>query len=79
MTDDAARHAMKMAKKKAARDKIMATKTDEKGLVIVHTGKGKGKSGKGSPEKCSRNSCWEIVRSNIPTAGIGFPGRFLER
>jgi cob(I)alamin adenosyltransferase len=33
-----------MAKKKAARDKIMATKTDEKGLVIVHTGKGKGKS-----------------------------------
>ena len=43
-TDDTARHASKMAKKKAARDKIMATKTDEKGLVIVHTGKGKGKS-----------------------------------
>ena len=42
--DDAARHNAKMAKKKAARDKIMATKTDEKGLVIVHTGKGKGKS-----------------------------------
>ena len=41
---DDARHAAKMAKKKAARDKIMATKTDEKGLVIVHTGKGKGKS-----------------------------------
>lgn len=42
--DDAVRHNAKMAKKKAARDKIMATKTDEKGLVIVHTGKGKGKS-----------------------------------
>ncbi len=41
---DDARHAMKMAKKKTAREKIMATKTDEKGLVIVHTGKGKGKS-----------------------------------
>jgi cob(I)alamin adenosyltransferase len=41
---DAARHAEKMAKKKASRDKIMATKTDEKGLIIVHTGKGKGKS-----------------------------------
>ena len=41
---DDARHAEKMAKKKAAREKIMATKTDEKGLVIVHTGKGKGKS-----------------------------------
>ncbi len=42
--DDLARHAAKMAKKKAARDKIMATKTGEKGLIIVHTGKGKGKS-----------------------------------
>jgi cob(I)alamin adenosyltransferase len=41
---DEQRHAQKMAKKKAARDKIMATKTDEKGLIIVHTGKGKGKS-----------------------------------
>ncbi|MCY0147733.1 MULTISPECIES: cob(I)yrinic acid a,c-diamide adenosyltransferase [Hoeflea] len=38
------RHAEKMKKKKAARDKIIATKTIEKGLVIVHTGKGKGKS-----------------------------------
>lgn len=46
MTEDElnARHAEKMAKKKAARDKIIATKTIEKGLVIVHTGKGKGKS-----------------------------------
>ncbi len=43
-TDDAERHAVKMAKKKAARDKIMATKTDKKGLIVVHTGKGKGKS-----------------------------------
>tara|TARA_B100000424_G_scaffold109028_1_gene82064 strand:+ start:88 stop:720 length:633 start_codon:yes stop_codon:yes gene_type:complete len=39
-----ARHAEKMRKKKAARDKILATKTEERGLVIVHTGKGKGKS-----------------------------------
>ncbi|QHQ35720.1 cob(I)yrinic acid a,c-diamide adenosyltransferase [Algicella marina] len=44
MTDDTERHNAKMAKKKAAREKIMATKTDEKGLIIVHTGKGKGKS-----------------------------------
>jgi cob(I)alamin adenosyltransferase len=41
---DADRHSVKMAKKKAARDKIMATKTEERGLLIVHTGKGKGKS-----------------------------------
>ena len=44
VVQDDARHAEKMAKKKAARDKIMATKTGEKGLIIVHTGKGKGKS-----------------------------------
>jgi cob(I)alamin adenosyltransferase len=34
----------KSAKRKAARDRMMATKTIEKGLLIVHTGKGKGKS-----------------------------------
>lgn len=45
--DDLARHAAKMAKKKAARDKIMAGKSGEKGLVIVHTGAGKGKSSSG--------------------------------
>ncbi len=38
------RHAEKMAKRKAARAKILATKTEERGLLIVHTGKGKGKS-----------------------------------
>lgn len=37
-------HAEKMRKKKEARDKIIATKTEERGLLIVHTGKGKGKS-----------------------------------
>ena len=39
-----ARHAEKAVKRRAARAKIMATKTIEKGLLIVHTGKGKGKS-----------------------------------
>ena len=38
------RHAEKMARKKAARDRIMATKSGDKGLIIVHTGAGKGKS-----------------------------------
>lgn len=42
--DGAARHRAKMAKKKAARDRMMAGKTVEKGLVIVLTGPGKGKS-----------------------------------
>ncbi len=39
-----ARHAEKMKKKKEVRDRIVASKTIEKGLLIVHTGKGKGKS-----------------------------------
>ena len=34
----------KARKRKAVRDRILATKTIEKGLLIVHTGKGKGKS-----------------------------------
>ena len=40
----AERHGEKMRKKKAAREKIMATKTKTGGLLMVHTGKGKGKS-----------------------------------
>ncbi|MFA5538498.1 MAG: cob(I)yrinic acid a,c-diamide adenosyltransferase [Gemmobacter sp.] len=46
-TTDHDRHAEKMARKKAARDKIMAGKEGEKGLIIVHTGPGKGKSSSG--------------------------------
>jgi cob(I)alamin adenosyltransferase len=43
--DDVNRRANEKAKKrKQARDKLLATKTIEKGLLIVHTGKGKGKS-----------------------------------
>ena len=48
MDDDPnARHAGKMAKIKAARDRMMAEKSGEKGLIIVHTGAGKGKSSSG--------------------------------
>ncbi|MBO9472665.1 cob(I)yrinic acid a,c-diamide adenosyltransferase [Shimia sp. R10_1] len=46
-TDQNERHKAKMAKIKAARDRMMATKTEEKGLIIVHTGPGKGKSSSG--------------------------------
>ena len=41
---DAAAHAAKKARIKAARDRMMQHRTDEKGLVIVLTGPGKGKS-----------------------------------
>ena len=39
-----ARHNAKMKAVKAARDEMMKTKTEEKGLILVHTGAGKGKS-----------------------------------
>lgn len=44
MTESDAAHAEKKARIKAAKDKLYASKTIEKGLLIVHTGTGKGKS-----------------------------------
>jgi cob(I)alamin adenosyltransferase len=44
MTEDDDRHRAKMAKRKAVQDAEVAAKTIEKGLLIVHTGAGKGKS-----------------------------------
>lgn len=38
------RHNEKMARRKAARARMLATKTEERGLLVVHTGTGKGKS-----------------------------------
>jgi cob(I)alamin adenosyltransferase len=40
----AERHRAKMAKRKAVQDAEVAGKTIEKGLLVVHTGSGKGKS-----------------------------------
>jgi cob(I)alamin adenosyltransferase len=42
--EDAARHRAKMEKRKAVQDAEVAEKIVEKGLLIVHTGAGKGKS-----------------------------------
>ena len=41
---EAERHRAKMAKRKSVQDAEVAEKTQEKGLLIVHTGTGKGKS-----------------------------------
>ena len=43
-TELEARHRLKAARIKAAKDRLYASKTVEKGLLIVHTGTGKGKS-----------------------------------
>ena len=64
--DDVARHNAKMAKKKQARDKIMATKTDEKGLIIVHTGKGKGKS------TSAFGMIFRCIAHNLPSSVVQF-------
>ena len=59
-------HNQKMQKIKAARDKLMATKTEEKGLIIVHTGSGKGKSSSGF------GMIMRCIAHNIPCAVIQF-------
>ncbi|MBI0435295.1 cob(I)yrinic acid a,c-diamide adenosyltransferase [Roseomonas sp. KE0001] len=42
--EEAARHREKMARRKAVQDAEVASKTVEKGLLMLHTGAGKGKS-----------------------------------
>jgi cob(I)alamin adenosyltransferase len=42
--DENTRHTEKMRKHKAARDKMMATKSGDKGLLVINTGTGKGKT-----------------------------------
>jgi len=42
--DDFARHNARMKKVQAARERMQANRTLERGLLIVHTGNGKGKS-----------------------------------
>jgi len=64
--DDIARHNAKMAKKKQARDRIMATKTEEKGLIIVHTGKGKGKS------SAAFGMIFRCIAHDLPSAVVQF-------
>ena len=49
---DEARHAEKMAKRKAVQDAEVASKTIERGLLMVHTGKGKGNG------KANAGSLW---------------------
>jgi len=45
--DTAAEHTEKMRRIKAKRDEMMKSKTKKKGLIMVHTGDGKGKSSSG--------------------------------
>src|SRR5258708_21411166 len=86
---EGARHAAKMAKKKAARDRMMAEKSGEKGLIIVHTGAGKGKSSSafGMILRCVAhgfpcavvqfiNGAWDTGRRRLLTSHLGDLCRF---
>ncbi len=66
MNDDLQRHKQKMVKKKAVRDRIMSTKTETKGLIIVHTGKGKGKS------SAAFGMVFRCIAHDIPCAVVQF-------
>jgi len=59
-------HNKKMQKIKASRDKLMATKTEEKGLIMVHTGPGKGKSSSGF------GMIMRCIAHSIPCAVVQF-------
>ena len=59
-------HNQKMQKIKEARDKMMDSKTEEKGLIIVHTGAGKGKSSSGF------GMIMRCIAHNIPCAVVQF-------
>jgi cob(I)alamin adenosyltransferase len=78
MEDQDARHHEKMKKIKAARDKMMETKTGEKGLIIVHTGTGKGKSssGFGMIMRCIAHempcAVVQFIKGNWKTGEVGF-------
>jgi cob(I)alamin adenosyltransferase len=77
-------HTAKMARIKEARDRMMATKSSEKGLVIVHTGKGKGKSSSafGMVMRClgheMRVGIVQFIKGGWTTGEAKFLARFPE-
>lgn len=85
MDDQNTRHREKMEKIKAARDRMMETKTGEKGLIIVHTGTGKGKSssGFGMIMRCIAHempcAVVQFIKGNWKTGEVEFlRGRFAD-
>ena len=80
-TEDA-EHRAKMQRVKAARDRMMAAKTETRGLLIVHTGKGKGKSSAawGMVMRClghgMRVGIVQFIKGAWSTGEAGFLKRF---
>jgi cob(I)alamin adenosyltransferase len=63
---DNARHAEKAKKRKAAHDRMMEGKTGDKGLLIVHTGTGKGKT------SAALGMVFRHIGHEIPVAVVQF-------
>src|SRR6476659_5033052 len=74
-------HKAKMARIKAAKDRIYAGKTVEKGLLIVHTGTGKGKSTAawGMVMRCLGHGLKLGVVQFVKGRSVPGERRFLER
>jgi cob(I)alamin adenosyltransferase len=79
-TEDAA-HREKMQRIKAARDRMMAEKTEGRGLLMVHTGKGKGKSSAawGMVMRCLGHGMRVGIVQFIKGAWSTGEARFLQR
>jgi cob(I)alamin adenosyltransferase len=78
---DEAAHREKMARIKAAKDRLYASKTKEKGLLIVHTGTGKGKSTAawGLAMRCLGHGLKLGVVQFVKGRSVPGERRFLER
>ena len=59
-------HKSKMEKLKASKDKIFSTKNKKKGLVVVYSGKGKGKS------TAAFGMVFRAIAHNMPCAVVQF-------
>ena len=66
MDERTERHNARMKVVKKARDRLMETKTAEKGLIVVHTGNGKGKSSSGF------GMVMRCIAHGIPSAVVQF-------
>ena len=65
-TDELRRHSEKMKKIKDAKDRILAGRQEERGLVIIHTGPGKGKSSAGF------GMILRMIAHDLPSAVVQF-------
>ena len=79
--NDDDRHKERMARKKASRERLMARRTETRGLILVHTGPGKGKTtaALGMVLRCAGHGLKAAVVQFIKGAKISGERLALER